>query len=39
MAEDLFKPEWHTRDSYRRDIKIYPESGREMFKKFISDIK
>lgn len=39
MAEDLFKPEWHTRDSYRRDIKIYPESAREMFKEFISDTK
>lgn len=36
MAEDLFKPEWHTKDSFRRDIEIYPQSGREMFEDFIN---
>ena len=36
MAEDLFKPEWHTKDSFRRDIKIYPESAREMFNNYIN---
>jgi len=39
MAEDLFKPEWHTKDSFRRDIEIYPQSGREMFEDFIKDAK
>ena len=36
MAEDLFKPEWHTKESFRRDIKIYPESAREMFNDYIN---
>jgi len=39
MAEDLFKPEWHTKDSFRRDIEIYPQSGREMFEDFIKDVR
>jgi len=36
MSEDLFKPEWHTKESFRRDIKIYPESAREMFNDYIN---
>jgi len=36
MTEDLFRPEWHTKDSFRRDIEIYPESGREMFNEFLN---
>ena len=36
MAEDLFRPEWHIKDSFRRDIEIYPESAREMFNDFLN---
>lgn len=33
--EDLFKPEWHSKDSFRRDLPIYPLSARKMFTDFI----
>lgn len=36
MAEDLFKPEWHTKNSFRRDIEIFPDSAREMFNDFLN---
>lgn len=36
MAEDLFKPEWHTKESFRRDIEIYPVSARKMFNSLLN---
>ncbi len=36
--ENLFKPEWHSKDSFRRDILIYPEASREMFEEFLRKI-
>lgn len=33
---NLFKPEWHDRDSMRTDIHLYPESARQMLQYFLN---
>ncbi|MFA6007489.1 MAG: NUDIX domain-containing protein [Candidatus Shapirobacteria bacterium] len=33
---NLFKPEWHTKDTFRRDLPVFPETSRDMFNNFIN---